>query len=186
MGSRGALRYHLRRNAYWNSSSRHRPCFARVGLWVYRVGQRGSFGDLKRVAIPTFQNSSYEAGYGFELTESFLEEFYRRGSLTVVRDPEQADLVLSGHVLSIRTSSTSFSSAGLALEQGVRVEVDLSAVLADGSTVALFPGSLLESDHYLESADLEVAKKNREDALRKIASALAGRTYDALQEHFGK
>jgi len=149
------------------------------------VGRHGSLGNIERVAIPTFQNRSDEPGYEFQVTEAFLEAFDRRGTLDLVRDLTRADLVISGRVLPIQTSTYSLSSTGLALEQQVRVEVKLDVSLHDGTSVALFPGNLVEVEHYLASADSEVERNNRQQALRKVASAMAQRTQDALVERFG-
>jgi len=152
----------------------------------YRVvGRRGSLGNVERIAIPTFQNRSDEPGYEFQVTQAFLEAFDRRGTLDLVHDPTKADLVISGRVLPIQTSTYSFSSTGLALEQQVRVEVKLDVALHDGTVVPLFPGNLVEMEHYLASADSEVERNNRQQALRRVAATMAERTQDALVERFG-
>ncbi len=52
----------------------------------------------------------------------------------------------------------------------------------DGSEVAIDPNALKESEIYLASSDIEVTRKNRQEALRRVASLLAGRIHDALFE----
>jgi len=102
----------------------------------------------------------------------------------LVSDPSQADLVLSGRVLPLKTSDDTYSSATLALEYSLVVGVEISAVLAEGTKVTLGSGTFTEKERYLASADIEAARKNKKEALRKVASTLAGRVHDALTQRF--
>jgi hypothetical protein len=66
------------------------------------------------------------------------------------------------------------------LEYEVTLALDLEATRRDGSDVPLGAHSLRETERYLASADAEALRKNREEALRRVAQVLAGRIYDAL------
>jgi hypothetical protein len=161
-------------------------CLAVVsfGCGYHVVGRRGSLDGIQRVTIQTFQNSSFEPGYELEMTEAFLQEFHRRGTVELVSDPSQADLVLSGRVLPIKASDDTYSSATLALEYSLVVGVEISAVLEEGTKVTLGSGTFTEKERYLASADIEAARKNKKEALRKVASTLAGQVHDALNQRF--
>ena len=100
----------------------------------------------------------------------------------VVSDPETADLVIGGEVDRLHTESLSFSSIQFALEYQVTMRVALDITRRDGTTVRLDPNALQESELYLASADVEVARKNRKEALRRVATMLASRVHDALFE----
>ena len=157
---------------------------ASFGCGYHVVGRRGSLDGIQRVTIQTFQNSSFEPGYELEMTEAFLQEFHRRGTVELVSDPSQADLVLSGRVLPLKTSDDTYSSATLALEYSLVAGVEISAVLEEGTKVTLGSGTFTEKERYLASADIEAARKNKKEALRKVASTLAGRVHDALTQRF--
>ena len=83
-------------------------------------------------------------------------------------------------MLPIRASARSFSSVVLSLEYEVTLALDLRAVRSDGREVALDARVLKASERYLSSADPEVLRKNREEAVRRVAQLIAERVYDAL------
>ncbi|MEB2345595.1 MAG: LPS assembly lipoprotein LptE [Deltaproteobacteria bacterium] len=146
------------------------------------VGARTGLGDVRRVAVEPLANRSYEPGIERMVTAALVREFQRRGGASVVRDPAGADLVLSGAVEPVLTRSRSFSSVELALEFEVELAVELVARRADGSEVAIDGSVLRDWELYLASADIEVERKNRDEALRRLSALLATRVHDALSE----
>lgn len=144
------------------------------------VRKSTALGSVSRVAVPMLQNHSFEPGIEVLMTEALRREFQRNGGASVVADPGQADLVLTGTVVDLRTSPRSFSSVAFALEYQVEMQVTLSARLADGEAVALPSAALYEWELYLTSADVEAERKNREEALRRLSGVIAARVHDAL------
>jgi hypothetical protein len=139
-------------------------------------------GGARRVALPTLRNDSYEPGVELLVADALRREFLRRGAFQLTDDPAAADLVVSGSVLPIKTSSSSFSSVVLALEYQVSLSLELHARRADGSEIPLDPRSLRETERYLASADVAALRRNREEALRRLASVLAVRVHDEVFE----
>ena len=139
-------------------------------------------GVTRRVALPPLRNDSYEPGVELLVADALRREFLRRGAFQLTDDPAKADVVVSGKVLPLQTQSTSFSSVVMALEYQVSVTLDLVAKRADGSEVALDRRSLRETERYLASADVNALRRNREEALRRIASLLAVRVHDEVYE----
>lgn len=153
------------------------------GCAGYRVvGSGTGLGDVQRIAVEPLANRSYEPGIERMVTDALVREFQRRGNAVVVRDPGQADLVLSGFVRPLVTRSRSFSSVELALEYEVELSVDLVARRRDGTRVPIDGSVLRDWELYLASADVEVERKNREEALRRLSQLLATRVHDALSE----
>jgi hypothetical protein len=146
------------------------------------VGYARPEGAARRVALPTLRNDSYEPGIELLVGDALRREFLRRGAFTLTDDPSEADLVISGRVLPIQTESSSFSSVVLALEYQLVLSLDLHASRADGGEIALDPRALRETERYLASADAQALRKNRSEALRRMASLLAVRVHDALYE----
>ena len=136
----------------------------------------------RKVALPTLRNDSYEPGVELLVADALRREFLRRGAFQLTNDPAAADLVVSGSVLPIQTSSTSFSSVVLALEYQVSLSLELHAKRADGIEIPLDPRSLRETERYLASADVAALHRNREEALRRLASVLAARVHDEVFE----
>jgi hypothetical protein len=146
------------------------------------VRYRQALGDVHRVSIRAFENDSFDPAVDDWMTEALQREFLRRGAVKLVDDPRSADLVITGTVRNVDTVSRSFSSIEFALEYEVRMFLELSVTRPDGTQVLIDPRALAESELYLASADVETARTNREEALRRLSTALAGRIHDALYE----
>ncbi len=150
------------------------------GYALVRSG--GSLGDVRSVAIATPSNETVEPGAEYIVADALRREFLRRGTVRVVEDPSLADLSLSSHVRGLFSRASSVDSVVLAIEYELTLELDLEARRRGGSDLPLDRGALRESERYVASADVEVTRKNREEALRRLASVIAGRVYLLLQE----
>jgi outer membrane lipopolysaccharide assembly protein LptE/RlpB len=148
------------------------------GYSLVRYG--GGLGEIRSVAVVTLANASNEPNAGVIVSDALRREFLRRGAVDVIDDPGAADLVVRGEVERVASDGRSFSSVDLALEFELTLEVDLHFDLADGSTASVGGRSQRESERYLASADLEATRKNRREALHRVASIVAGRVYDSL------
>jgi hypothetical protein len=138
--------------------------------------------DLGSVAIQTFKNESYEPGVEFVVADALRREFLRRGAVVLVDEAVDADLVVSGVVEPIVTRARSFSSIALALEWEVTLQLAVYAERSDGSRMLLDDGATLATERYLASADIEVTRQNRDEAIRTVASSLAAHVHDMLYE----
>jgi hypothetical protein len=146
------------------------------------VRYTGALGSVHRIAIKPLGNHSYEPGADAMMSDALLREFQRRGDVDIVANPNDADLVLSGSVLPFGTGARSFSSVAFALEYEVSMSIDLQAKQRDGKSIHFGPGVLRASELYLASSDVEVLRKNREEAIRRVSVLLASRVHDALAE----
>lgn len=158
-----------------------------VGCGSYRVVRASEgLGAVKRVAVRTLANSSFEPGLELLVTDALRRDLQRRGGVDVVSDPAQADLVLSGAVQELRIDARSFSSIAFALEYQLQMQITLEARRRDGSVVAIDPNALRDFELYLTSADVEAERRNRDEALRRLASVLASRVGDSLAERLAR
>ena len=149
-----------------------------VGCGYQLVGTR-SASELT-IAVVTLTNDSVEPGIEFTLTRALRQAFLRRAMPRLVSDPAQADLVLRGRVLPLDIRAGSFDTVALALEYRVEVTLALDLQDASGRQIRIDPAALKEAEVYLASADAEAARKNRQEALRRIADLLAGRIHDSI------
>ncbi len=154
--------------------------FCGCGYKLVRYG--GSLGDVESLTIETLSNESTEAGVEHIMSDALRREFLRRGAVRLTEDPKVADLVLTGSVLPIESSGSSFSSAVLVIEYQLTLSLAIQATRSDGTEVPVDPRALRESERYLVSPDVEATRKNRDEALHRIAAQLAGRVHDALAE----
>src|SRR5262245_4168232 len=153
-----------------------------TGCGYSLVGAGGSLGDVHTVAIPVLRNDSWEPGVEYVVGDALRREFLRRHGVRLIDDASRADLVLGGRVRTVRSRAATVDSLVLALEYEITIELDLEARRADGRQVPLDRESLRDSERYLASADQEATRKNRTEALRRVAGVLAGRAYTALAE----
>ena len=145
-----------------------------------------TLGPVRRVAIQTLENHSFEPGIEVMVSDALRREFQRGGGVAVVADPALADLVLSGAVRDLVTTASSFSSVAFGLEYQVELRLELTAKRADGTVMALDGNALREWELYLTSSDVEAERKNRDEALRRIASVLAERTREFLSDRLSR
>jgi hypothetical protein len=152
------------------------------GCGYQLVDYARSESGARKIALPTLRNDSYEPGIELLVADALRREFLRRGAFQLTEDPAAADLVISGSVLPLLTSSTSFSSVVLALEYQVSLALELHAKRSDGVEIPLDPHSLRETERYLASADAGALHRNRQEALRRMASVIAARVHDEVFE----
>jgi hypothetical protein len=137
---------------------------------------------LESVSIRTFRNDSYEPGVEFVVADALRREFLRRGVVALTDDASEADLVISGTVEPVQTRTRSFSSVALALEWEITLRLSVHTVRPDGSIISIDDGSMRDTERYLASADIEATRKNRDEALRRMAAVLAARVHDMVYE----
>ena len=134
------------------------------------------------VAIRTPENGTQEPGVEFLVADALRRELLLRSGGALTEDPERADLVISGRVVEVRSSSRSFSSAVLAREHDLVLKVALQAVQRDGTDLMPPRTAFQEEERYLASADVEAQRKNRKEALRRVSRLLAARFFDSVGE----
>lgn len=145
----------------------------------YRLAGLGDAQGLT-ISVVTLANDSVEPGVELTVTRALRQAFLRRAAPRLVSNPAGADLVIRGRVLPLETRAESFDTVALALEYRVEVTLALDVQDASGTAMRIDPTALKEAELYLASADAEAARKNREEALRRIADVLASRIHDAI------
>ena len=141
---------------------------------------RSEDGRDQTISVVTLDNDSLEPGVELTMTRALRQEFLRRAAPRLVGSPDAADWVLRGRVVTVDQRANSFNTVALALEYQVLVALDLSIASANGESILLDGASLRQSELYLASADPEATRKNRDEALRRIADILANRIHDAM------
>jgi len=152
-----------------------------LALFLPGCGYRLAAGDLRdvgAVAVVTPRNEAGEPGLDRVVGDALRRELLRRSGARIADNPATADVVVSGRVLAVETSARALSSVVLVLEYETNVTVELEA--ARGGKMLIAATRLQESERHLASADVEAQRKNREEAVRRVASMLAARFMDLL------
>jgi len=82
--------------------------------------------EIKKIAIPTFENTTFEPILEERLTEAVKKSFIARPRFQVVNSASEADAVLKGRVIAFRLIPLSFDSLNQATEYRVRIQTDIS------------------------------------------------------------
>jgi hypothetical protein len=145
------------------------------------VGYRSASQESVRISIRTLANDTLEPGVELMVSDALRREFLRAGRIRLVEESVGADYAVSGRVRALDTSSRSFSSGVRALEFTLSMALQIDVDGRRGKRLELDRFALQESEIYLASADVEVSRKNREEATRRLAAVLAGRVYDEIE-----
>jgi hypothetical protein len=141
----------------------------------------GADGAPVRVAVRALRSESAEPWLDRIVGDALRRELDLRGRLRLVDDPGEADLVLSGRIRPLSVGSNSFSSFVVALEYRVTLSLELEVLRRGGDVVRLAPQGLSETDIYLASPDVEIARTNRLEALRHLSDVIAVRVADSVE-----
>lgn len=157
-----------------------------VCMFVFACGYRflGS-GDLPdgitSVGVRTFNNRTAEIGLENLLTNDMAFELTRSGRVPVKR-PEEAAVVMSGTIRSLRVSNLSRRGSNVTQEQRVTLSVEFVAMDQNGET--LWKRLLSDSEEYIVASDNFATRANRRAALESLSSRLAEKAYYGLTDRF--
>ncbi|MEZ4218867.1 MAG: LPS assembly lipoprotein LptE [Myxococcota bacterium] len=143
--------------------------------------------DAPRMLLRTLDNDSTEPGLERIVSEALRREWLRRGRYRLVADPDAADWLLTGRVLPVQVRTDTLSPVVLAVEQTLTLGVELTVAplraRKEGAAGAALPtATLRESEIFFSSPDLEVGRKNRREALMRVAALVAERAHDAVDQ----
>jgi hypothetical protein len=153
-----------------------------MGCGYHFVQYRAAVPGASTLAIRPLENRTFEPGVEAVVLEALRREALERDGLRLIDDPGAADLVISGNVGALNVAARSFTSIVLSVEYEVTMGLNLVLRPREGEPIPFDPRALHESDRYLASADLEAMRKNRREAIHRLASVLADRVYDSLYE----
>jgi len=153
------------------------------GCGYQLLGTERADGAAFHIGLSTLANDTLEPGIELMVSRALRRELLRAGGpLEFVEDPSRAEFMLAGRVHSLNTRSRSFSSSVRAIEFSVAMTLELELIARDGASgPPVDPFALREREVYLASLDVEVSRKNREEALRRLAALLAGRVRAELE-----
>lgn len=183
----------------------HKPCFFLV-IFVaipailhgcgYRFRTQGEpIGiELKSLAIPMVTSTSTEIGFEADFTGMIKQEFISHAKVPLL-PKEKAQTILKGHIDEIHTEALSFKRTPYTISQGTlyyettsnrRLKVVLDIRLTDRETgqIIWHEKSMEEKTRYIVGSDPLVNRHNQQQALLKIAKAMAKRIYLKTMERF--
>lgn len=135
--------------------------------------------NLTTVAIPLWENETSEPGLATIFTNAAVKEFSTKGWLKPVR-MESADTILEGRIELVNIQPLSFSSVAIELENRVTVTASVTLRRKDDLSILWSSSRLVGTEEYDSTPDFNVNLRNREQALRKLATDMAGNVHDDI------
>ncbi len=130
--------------------------------------------DIRTIAVPVFYNETFEPMLENAVTSAVKQEFLTASRLAVVNDPDQADLVLKGTVVSFGLTPISFDrTKSVVLEYRVRIRA--SVTVEDRRTQkVLWKDSAMESAaEYRVNPDTAANRVAQDHAIAEAGKRLA-------------
>ena len=143
-------------------------------------------GPPKTIYITSWKNRTSELQLGTQIYQSLLS-WYQRGSITVVGNKQDADLILGGEIVSVNIPSLSYGANNITRE--VKLKLRVRYVLKDlqsGLILLQHPGEL-RTEEYVVTNDNITDSANEDEALATIIDELSQdiytRTLAALRKY---
>jgi outer membrane lipopolysaccharide assembly protein LptE/RlpB len=160
--------------------------FALAGCGYHVAGRpSGAPAEWRTIAIPAFKNDTTHDRIEQRFTEAVIREFIARTKYRIVQDPDSADAVLHGEVLSIETSPVLFNATTgevttMLVTVQVKVELD--------DTVSKKPvyqnTALTFRDEYQISSDPQSFFNEEDPALGRMSRDFASHFVATVLEGF--
>jgi outer membrane lipopolysaccharide assembly protein LptE/RlpB len=153
----------------------------------YHVAGRASNlpPDWKTIAVPAFKNDTTQYRIEQRFTAAVIREFLSRTKYRVVQDPQAADAVLHGEVLSIETSPVLFNATtGEVTTMAVTVHAKVQ--LTDNKTQkAVYENEdVLFRSEYQISPDVQSFFQEEDPALERMSRDFASHVVANVVEGF--
>ncbi len=155
-------------------------CLAAAGCG-YHFSERSDAipAELRTVVIPLWSNVTAEPGLEAIFTNAMVKQFATRGWLDPVKAGE-ADTILEGKIETVDVQPVSFSSAAIELEDRVSVVASVTLKRKKDQSVLWSSSRLTGSEVYDSTPDFNVNLRNREQALRKVATDMAAVVHEQI------
>jgi len=148
------------------------------------IGQKsGVLADIHAIAIPYFENKSFEVGLERYVTEALVDEFVKSRILSVV-DEAAADAVIRGRIEEFSESVISYDKDDRALEYRARVTLDITLERRDTGEIIWRNKGLFHFEEYRVVSEIAATEANKKIALQMTAAELAERIHDSIIEGF--
>jgi hypothetical protein len=153
----------------------------------YRTAGRTSatLPNLRTIAIPTFQNETFQFKIEQDLTAAVIHEFLTRTAYRVQSSPEGSDATLKGTVTTISSGPIVFDpNTGRTTKVLLTVSVRYSIVNSQTGAVVREPTEFVFREPYELGADPHSYVPEDAAALQRLSRDLAGSLVTSVIENF--
>ena len=141
--------------------------------------------EWKTIAVPAFTNETTRYRIEQRVTEAVIREFISRTKYRIVQNPESADAVMHGEVLSIDTSPVLFNgTTGEVTTMLVTVTIKIQMVDNHTQKVVYKNDSMIFRNEYQISSEVKSFFQEQDPALERMAHDFAAQIVANVMEGF--
>ena len=170
-------------------------CSSLLGITVlltsacgYRVAGRSSTGlpsQVRTIAVPTFQNQTFQFKIEQKLTAAVIHEFLTRTSYHIQSDPDGSDAIIQGMVTSITSGTIVFDpSSGRTTKALLTIGVRVSVLDAKTRKPIYDATDLSFREPYEVSTDSATYFAEDSPALDRLSRDVASSLVSTILENF--
>jgi outer membrane lipopolysaccharide assembly protein LptE/RlpB len=183
----------------------NRPCNKKIGLTLplfviavlvftvsltgcgYHVAGRA--GDLPpdwtTIAVPAFKNDTTRYRIEQRFTAAVIRQFVQRTKYKIVQDPDNADAVLHGEVISIETAPVLFdATTGQVTTMLVTVHTKVQLIATKDEKPVYENNDMVFRDEYQISSDVQSFFEEQDPALERMSRDFAAQLVSNVLETF--
>jgi outer membrane lipopolysaccharide assembly protein LptE/RlpB len=160
--------------------------FFSAGCGYHIAGRAGNLpSEWKTIAVPAFKNDTARYRIEQRFTAAVIRQFIQRTKYRIVQNPESADAVLRGEVISIDTNPVLFNATtGQVTTMLVTVHTKVQLVDAATQKVVYKNDDMLFRDEYQISTDVQSFFEEQDPALERMAKDFAAQLVSNVVENF--
>jgi outer membrane lipopolysaccharide assembly protein LptE/RlpB len=141
--------------------------------------------DWKSIAIPAFKNATTSYRIEQKFTAAVIRQFIERTKYHITQDPQNADAVLHGEVVSIETSPVIFDAAtGQVTSMVVTIHTKVSLVENKTEKVIYHNDDVVFRDEYQISTDVRSFFQEEGPAIERMSRDFAAQLVSNVTENF--
>ena len=141
--------------------------------------------DWKSIAIPAFKNDTTSYRIEQKFTAAVIRQFIDRTKYHITQDPQNADAVLHGEVVSIETSPVIFDAAtGQVTSMVVTIHTKVSLVENKTEKVIYHNDDVVFRDEYQISTDVRSFFQEEGPAIERMSRDFAAQLVSNVTENF--
>ena len=154
------------------------------GCGYHFIGENSEvLSGINTIAIPYFENKTYQSGLERQVTEALVDEFVKSRAVAIVSEGN-ADAVIRGVVEEFREYVSAFDENDNALEYGSFLSLSVTLERRDTGEVLWRNKNLTHFEDYTVSSAIAATEENKEQAILLSSRELAIRIHDSIIEGF--
>src|SRR5271163_460917 len=157
-----------------------------TGCGYHVAGRAGDLpAEWTTIAVPAFKNDTTRYRIEQRFTAAVIRQFVQRTKYKIVQDPDNADAVLHGEVVSIETAPVLFdATTGQVTTMLVTVHTKVQLIATKDEKPVYENNDMVFRDEYQISSDVQSFFEEQDPALERMSQAFAAQLVSNVLETF--